>query len=68
LQLERWGADYLLLESVGPDNYRFHCRMAITVGGRETQAFEATSTDPAAAAEQVLDEVAAWRVTARRPQ
>lgn len=67
LQLERWGADYLLLESIGPDKFRFHCRMAFTVGGRETQAFEATSPDPATAAEQVLDDVAAWRATVRRP-
>jgi hypothetical protein len=65
LQLERWGADYLLLESIGADNYRFHCRMAVPGGGQQTQAFEAMASDPAVAAEQVLDDVAAWRVTSR---
>jgi hypothetical protein len=65
LQLERWGADYLLLESIGADNYRFHCRMAVA-GGDQMQAFEAMASDPAVAAEQVLDDVAAWRVTSRQ--
>jgi hypothetical protein len=66
LQLERWGADYLLLESIGADNYRFHCRMAVAGVGNQTQSFEAMASDPAVAAEQVLDDVAAWRVTSRQ--
>ena len=65
LQLERWGADYLLLETTGTGGYRFHCRMA-GPDGREMQAFEATAADPAEAAEEVLDQIAEWRVTVRR--
>lgn len=61
LQLDRWGAEYLLLEMVGPDAYRFRCRMATRLGGKETQAFEVTAADPASAAEQMLDAVADWK-------
>lgn len=68
LQLERWGADYLLLEGLGESGYRFHCRMAVGPSGRETQAFESVAQDAASAAEQVLDEVALWRAQRLRTE
>jgi hypothetical protein len=66
VELERQGADYIVLESTdGNGNYRFHCDMRVDLQTRETCGFEAVSTDPLAAAERVLAEVSAWRTAAR---
>jgi len=66
VELERQGADYIVLESTdGNGNYRFHCDLRVDDRTRETRGFEAVSTDPLAAAERVLAEVSAWRTAAR---
>ena len=61
-RLKSLGAQYLLLETDGsvPPEYRFHCRMLIP-NSVYSRAFEGISPDPAAAMEQVLREVEAWK-------
>jgi 3-oxoacyl-ACP reductase-like protein len=60
--LEQLGAEYVIAETIdGSGQYRFHCRMLVDLQSRFTRAFEATSANPLSAAEQVLDEVQAWR-------
>jgi hypothetical protein len=64
-RLEELGAEYVIVETIdGSGKYRFHCRMLVDAQTRFTRAFEATSTDPIAAADQVLREVEGWRVAA----
>lgn len=52
--LERWGASGEL--------YRFHCEMPLGSGEGFTQQFEAVAADPRATVEQVVSEVASWRL------
>ena len=65
-RLEDLGADYVLLEATeDTGRYRFHCRMLVDDQTSYTRQFEADSTDPLAAAQQVLREIEAWRTAAR---
>jgi hypothetical protein len=66
-ELERLGADYMVLETTDTTgSYRFHCDIRLDEQTRYARPFEAVSTDPLDAAEKVLAEVSAWR-TATRP-
>lgn len=66
-ELERLGAEYLVLETTGGSGqYRFHCQMRLDpqAGNSQNvavQDFETTASDPVTAAEQVLIDVTAWR-------
>lgn len=65
-RLEDMGADYVLLETTdNTGRYRFHCRMLVDDETSYTRQFEADSTDPLQAANQVLREIEAWRTAAR---
>jgi hypothetical protein len=65
-RLEEAGAEYVIVETTeGSGRYRFHCRMLVDPRSRFTRSFEAISSDPLAAGEQVLREVEAWRMAAR---
>ncbi len=64
--LEGLGAEYILLEATDTSgDYRFHCLMPPGDGEPAARPFEATSPDPLAAAERVLADVSAWRISAR---
>jgi hypothetical protein len=61
-RLEALGADYVLVETLAEGGrYRFHCRMRIDADAPYTQPFEASSFDPVAAGEAVLQQVEQWR-------
>lgn len=65
-RLEELGAKYILLETAdGSGQFRFHCQMLLE-NSAYTRDFEATATDPLAAAQAVLRDVETWR-TASRP-
>jgi hypothetical protein len=65
-RLEVLGAKYILLETAdGPGKYRFHCQMLLDETSPYTRDFEAISTDPLIAAQDVLHEVEQWRLAAR---
>ena len=59
------GATYYLLEMWGPnaDRYRFQCKMAIAGNSEHgpQRFFQATSTEPLRAMQDVLDQVEQWR-------
>jgi hypothetical protein len=55
--LERWGND--------GDLYRFRCEMPLSPHVELTQQFEAVAADPQLSVEQVVAEVATWRLAQR---
>jgi hypothetical protein len=67
-RLEELGAQYVRLE-MSEDGRTFHCLcdMLLENGGGKTQPFEATRSDPVAAAQAVLANVEAWRIAERTP-
>lgn len=61
-RLEALGADYVLVETLAENGrYRFHCRMRVDAQSPYTRPFEASSFDPVAAGEDVLQQVERWR-------
>lgn len=65
-RLETLGAKYILLETAdGSGKYRFHCQMLLSESSPYTRDFEAVSTDPLIAAQDVLRDVEQWRLAAQ---
>ena len=67
-RLEELGAEYVRLE-MSEDAREFHClcHMAVNNSSEQVQPFEATRSDPVAAAQAVLKNVEAWRSAERAP-
>ena len=67
-RLEELGAEYVRLE-MSEDAREFHClcHMALNNTSDQIQPFEATRSDPVAAAQAVLQNVEAWRSAERTP-
>jgi len=63
-RLEQLGAEYVLVDTQDSGRFRFHCRMLVDPRTSYTRPFDATSFDPIAAGEQVLNEVERWRSAA----
>lgn len=64
-KLEEMGAQYVLLEELEGQRYRFSVQMQVSPRQPQVQPFEAIATDPVAAARMVLADVETWRTAAR---
>jgi hypothetical protein len=67
-QLQRLGANYMILERIGSEanSYHFRCFMPVPGTGVYELPFKATDPDPVRAMERVLGDVESWSSAATR--